>query len=330
MRSVLIVDGNYLLSKTTFSLDKNNYLYLYLEASLNKSIDNFMSWHNFDRVYIVSDSKEKSWRLRLDPKYKGTRKKDSKINWEFVNETYDLFKKNITSKVKVRVMEAPKVEGDDWISFLVHKFNQKNVSTITVTNDYDIKQLLSYSLNPKYINVISNEMHTRQLLFLPENYNVFFDKIREGYNKKDIFNPNNDMDFVKVIDKLIAKSEVVEVKPIETLMLKLIHGDKGDNIPSAHVVWKNGKPRGIGEVGAKNILQTYLDEFGSPEEIDDSLVNNLSDIILEKKKLNVYEFDNVVNNLNRNRKLADLSMDIIPLDIQELMTRAYDKSNQRV
>lgn len=330
MRSVLIVDGNYLLSKTTFSLDKNNYLYLYLEASLNKSIANFMSWHTFDRVYIVSDSKEKSWRLRLDPKYKGTRKKDSKINWEFVNETYDKFKQDIKSKVKVRVVEAPKVEGDDWIAYLIHKFNKNNVSTITITNDYDIKQLMTYSLNPKYINIISNEMHTRQLLFLPENYNIFFDAIRQGYNKKDIFTPNNDMEFVKVVDKLIAKSDVVEIKPVESLMLKLIHGDKGDNIPSAHVVWKNGKPRGIGDKGAKTILETYINEFGSPDIIDDEVIKNLSDIILEKKKLNVYEFDNVVNNLNRNRKLADLSMDAIPQDIQALMTQEYDNSNRRV
>jgi 5'-3' exonuclease len=114
MKSVLIIDGNYLLSKTTFSLNKNNYLYLYLEASLNKSIDDYMGWYNFDRIFIVSDSREKSWRLRLDKKYKGNRKKDEKINWEFVHETYMKFKDNIKSKRKVRVLRH-QLLGNDWL-----------------------------------------------------------------------------------------------------------------------------------------------------------------------------------------------------------------------
>jgi 5'-3' exonuclease len=323
MKSVLIVDGNYLLSKTTFSLNKNNYLYLYLEASLNKSIDGYMSWHNFDRIFIVSDSREKSWRLRLDKKYKGTRKKDDKINWDFVHETYLTFKDSIKAKRKVRVLEAPTVEGDDWIAFLVHKLNAKNISTVTITNDYDIKQLLKFSFTPNYINIISNEMHTRQLLFMPLNYNIFLDQITQSYNPKDIFNQNNDMEFVNLVSKLIAKSDVIEVKPIELLMMKIIQGDRGDNVPSAHVVHKDGKTRGIGEKGAIAILETYLEDFGDPQVIDDKLINDLADIILSKKKLNVYEFDNIVGNINKNIKLVDLSMETLPTDIKELMQKVY-------
>lgn len=328
MKSVLIVDGNYLLSKTTFSLSKGKpeNLYLYLEKSLNKSIEDYMNWHNFDRVFIVSDSREKSWRLRLDPKYKGTRKKDEKINWEFVHETYVKFKESIVSKRKIRVLEASTIEGDDWIAYLTHKLNAKNVSTVTVTNDYDIKQLVKFSFTPKYINIITNEMHTRQLLFMPLHYNIFLDKIRQSYNPKDIFNQNNDMDFVKMVEKLMNKSDVIEIKPIECLLLKMIQGDKGDNVPSAHVVYKEGKPRGIGEAGAKSILEMYINDFGEPTVIDEKLINDLSDIILVKKKLNVYEFDNIVNNLNRNIKIVDLSLETLPDDIIQTMQEVYTKN----
>jgi 5'-3' exonuclease len=45
-------------------------------------------------------------------------------------------------------MEAPHLEGDDWISFLTEKTNNEERSCIIVSNDYDIKQLVRYSLNP--------------------------------------------------------------------------------------------------------------------------------------------------------------------------------------
>ena len=42
--------------------------------------------------------------------------------------------------------------------------------------------------------------------------------------------------------------------------------------------------------------------------------------------LNVYEFDTIVGNINKNIKLVDLSMETLPTDIKELMQKVYDNN----
>jgi len=326
MKTVLIVDGNYILTKNVFSLAKNNALYPYLEMTLDQAIKNYQSWYHFDKIFVVSDSREKSWRKRIDDSYKGTRKKDTTIDWDFVYQTYATFKDNVSNVRNVTVLEAPTVEGDDWISYLVHENNAKGISTVTITNDYDIKQLVKFQMNPRYINVITNEMMSRQLIFLPKNYEIFLDKIRNDFDPYDIFNQNTDMNFVKMIDGLLQKCNLVEINPIECLLLKVISGDKSDNISSVHETYNNGKKRGIGDAGAKTILGLYIDEFGEPDGLSDDLIDNLSDVILEKKKLNRHEFGDIVKNIKKNISMVDLSMESIPTDIINIMKDVYDQN----
>ena len=126
----LIIDGNYILSKNTFTLHKNNLLFGALHKSLENTINSYRKWYPFANVYLVSDSKEKSWRKQLTTTYKATRKKDSDIDWNFVYTAYGEFKDSMKGLVKV--LEAPHVEGDDWISFLVTKANNEGRSTIIV------------------------------------------------------------------------------------------------------------------------------------------------------------------------------------------------------
>ena len=95
----LIVDGNYILSRLVFTLHKNNLLYGALHQSLDNAISNYKKWFPFKKVFIVSDSKEKSWRKKLNQNYKSTRKKDSDIDWEFVFTAYNEFKSNLKSNI---------------------------------------------------------------------------------------------------------------------------------------------------------------------------------------------------------------------------------------
>ncbi len=123
MRVDLVIDGNYILSKLVFTLHKHNLLFGGLHKALEVAINNYRKWYPFTNVYLVSDSKEKSWRKDYTENYKGKRKKDLDIDWNFVYATYDEFKQSIGSQMIV--LEAPKVEGDDWISYLVEKANEE-------------------------------------------------------------------------------------------------------------------------------------------------------------------------------------------------------------
>ena len=321
----LIIDGNYILSKNTFTLHKNNLLFGALHKSLEYTINNYRKWYPFANVYLVSDSKEKSWRKQLTTTYKATRKKDSDIDWNFVYGAYGEFKESMKGLIKV--LEAPHVEGDDWISYLVTKANKEGRSTIIVSNDYDIKQIVNYGLDPLFVNIMTNEMYNREKLFLPKNHQIFLNKVSK-LPSDDIFNLNDNTDFLSLMDRFISKYEVNEIDPIESLMVKIISGDISDNIGSVWSQTKNGKKRGIGSKGAQGIYDEYLLEFGEVNLSDPDLYENIADLICEKKKLSKTEIENIVENIKSNMKLIDLRLHNLPTEILEKMNIGYENRDK--
>jgi 5'-3' exonuclease len=318
----LIIDGNFLLSKNTFTLHKNNLLFGSLYKSLENSISNYRKWYPFANVYLVSDSKEKSWRKQLTQNYKATRKKDSDIDWTFVYNTYGEFKESLKGTVKV--LEAPHVEGDDWISFLVNRSNTDGRSCIIVSNDHDIKQVVGYGIEPLFINIMSNEMWNREKLFLPKNYQIFLNKISKLPND-DIFNLNDNSDFLGLLNRFISKYEIDEINPVESLIVKIISGDVSDNIGSVWSQTKGGKKRGIGAKGAKSIYDQYISEFGEVNLQDPDLYENIADLICEKKKLSKTQIDTIVENIKGNMKLIDLRLGNLPFEILSKMEEKYSQ-----
>jgi 5'-3' exonuclease len=316
----LIIDGNYILSRLVFTLHKNNLLFGALHKSLENAIGNYRKWYPFANIYLVSDSKEKSWRKKLTGNYKANRKKDSDIDWNFVYTAYGEFKESLTG---VRVLEAPHIEGDDWISFLTTKANLEGRSTIIVSNDYDIKQIVKFNLEPLWINIMSNEMYNKEKLFMPKNYQLFINKVSKLSND-DIFNLNDNSEFLKLMDRFLTKYEIFEIDSTESLIIKLISGDKSDNIGSAWSQTKNGKKRGIGEKGAKTIYDEYLKEFGEVSLTDPDLYENIADLICERKKVSKTQIESIVENLIENVKLIDLRIENIP---EEIVTKMEQKFN---
>jgi 5'-3' exonuclease len=319
----LIIDGNYILSKLVFTLHKHNLLYGGLHKALENNINTYRKWHSFTNVYLVSDSKEKSWRKGLIDTYKGTRKKDSDIDWNFVYTAYGEFKDNVQGHI--RVLEASTIEGDDWIAYLTSKSNKEARSTIIVSNDYDIKQLVNYGTRPLYINMMTNEMYNKEKLFLPKNYKTFINIVSKLPND-DIFNLNDNSEFLALLDRFISKYDIHEINPIESLITKIISGDKSDNIESVWSVVKNGKKRGIGAAGAQTIYNEYISEFGEIDLRDPDLYENIADLICEKKKLSKTQIVKIVENIEQNVRLIDLRVSNLPVEIVNKMNEVYAKN----
>lgn len=317
----LIIDGNYILSKLVFTLHKHNLLFGGLHKALEHNITGYRKWYPFANVFLVSDSKEKSWRKKIITEYKGTRKKDTDIDWNFVYTAYGEFKEEVKSTMKV--LEAPHIEGDDWISYLTEKANSEGRSVIIVSNDYDIKQMVNYSLNPLTINLMTNEMYNKEKLFLPKNYQVFLNKLSRLPND-DIFNLNDNVEFIGLLENFINKYEVHEIDPMESLIIKIISGDSSDNISSVWSVTKNGKKRGIGAAGAKTIYDEYLLEFGEVNLLDVDLHENIADLICEKKKLSKSQISPIVGNIEQNVRLIDLRICNLPEEVVSRMTKVFE------
>jgi len=319
----LILDGNYLLNKNTFTLHKNNLLFGALHKSLENTVNNYRKWYPFANVYLVSDSKEKSWRKKLTNSYKATRKKDSDIDWTFVYNAYGEFKESFKNIIKI--MEAPHIEGDDWISFLVNKANRQGRSAIIVSNDHDIKQIVGYGTEPLYINIMTNEMYNKEKLFLPKNYQIFLNKVSKLPNN-DIFNLNDNTDFLTLLDRFINKYEINEIDPVESLLIKIISGDQSDNIESVWSQVKSGRKRGIGTKGAKTIYDEYKSEFGEINLFDPDLYENIADLICEKKKISKTQIESIVERIKSNMRLIDLRIQNLPEEIVDKMENRFSEN----
>lgn len=311
----LIVDGNYLLSKNTFTLHKNNLLYGALLQSLENTFLNYRRLYSFNKVYLVSDTRGKSWRKDLYSDYKGNRKKDSDIDWEFVYNTYDEFKSRISQK-GVTILECSGLEGDDFIAYLSNETNKLGQSNFIISNDYDIKQLIKFQLEPNWINIMCNEMWNQQKLFIPKNYQIFLSKLKNNYSD-DIFQLTDDPEFVRLINQLLNSYQIQEVEPLQTLLVKVISGDTSDNILSVYRQTKNGKVRGIGDKGAESIISLYESEFGEILIDDPDLWENLADLIVEKKKGPTSDIPLVLDRIKENLQLVDLRTDRFPQQIKD-------------
>jgi len=317
----LIIDCNYVLSRLVFTLHKNNLLYGELHRALENSLSQYRTWYPFSTIYLVSDSKEKSWRKKFHDNYKSQRKKNGDIDWKFVYDTYSEFKNKVNG---VTVLECPRVEGDDWISMIVEDTNKKGHSNFIVSNDHDIKQLLNMSLDPMWINIMSNEMYNKSHVFFPKNYKMFFHNLINNKKDDDIFNLSNDDDFISLYERLINKHSFSEVDPVESLMTKVVSGDRSDNIPSVHIIKSNnGKIRGIGTKGAKDIYDFYIKEFGEVRLDDPNLVENFADLICEKKKISKTNIGDISKRIYENFKMIDLKTDNIPPNLYTEMKEIY-------
>lgn len=318
----LIIDGNYLLHRHVHTLHKNNLLFGGLEKSLEVALTNYRRWYPFSAIYFVSDTKKKSWRKRIYGDYKSKRKKPSDIDWGFVYSTYADFKATLRDR-NVKLLESDSIEGDDWVSHVVSQSNARGLSNLVVSNDYDIKQLLTYSTDPPYMNFMTNEMANRQKFFLPANHQVFLDRVREAQSQ-DVFDMNDDGEFLAYIARVKETFACVEVDPVESMLAKVISGDTSDNIRS---VWsdktRTGKTIGIGEKGAHGIIERYRAEFGEPSLSDPDLYDNIADLICESKRLSKTMIPRIASRVRENMSLISLDCAGMPEEVRNLMSSEY-------
>jgi 5'-3' exonuclease len=144
-------------------------------------------------------------------------------------------------------------------------------------------------------------------------------------DNNDIFNLNDNQDFINLLNTFMDKYEINEVDPMEVLIIKLISGDTSDNISSAWSIVKNGKKRGIADKGAKSIFDEYLVNFGEPNLNDPDLTENIADLICEKKKLSKSSMNGIKTNIESNMKLILLNTEYMPEEIVQKMTEVYER-----
>jgi 5'-3' exonuclease len=318
----LIIDGNYILSKAAFIAQKNKILYSELETILVKEIKTLSQLFSFNNIYFISDDKN-NWRKKFYTEYKAKRSKDSDIDWVFVYETYENFKQNIINMKSIKQIQINNAEGDDVISYIVKTSNEKGYSNLIISVDGDLYQLIDYDINKEYINIMFGNKQSDNRVYLPENYKVFFDYIDTNSKESSLFDMrDDDEDFATFLKSILRRGQIVEKNKEEELFIKIVSGDKGDNITSIYEsMTTTGKPRGIGADGAKSVYSLYKEIY--PEDINflaPEIIDRLTDVICSIKKVEPDNVNGVKKNMDvkikRNLKLIVLNDFYTPSEIK--------------
>ena len=327
----IIFDTNFLLHKNVQWLHKINRLYGDLYLALETNVERLVALNKWDNVFIVSDSKKKSWRQQdLDDEYKGTRTKNQDIDWKFVYETYNDFKNEIGQKYTV--LERDHIEGDDWITALVYKYNKKGIGNFIVSSDQDLLQLLHFKLNKdkSYINIQSNDKISNEKIFVPVGYELWMDEYSKNRNS-DVFNLDNSYYDLNFFQSCLNKFEIIEVDNNESLFKKLVMGDKGDNVPCPYkTLTKTGKERGIGKAGADKIWNHFSENYDvifdtGSDEFTEAIVESIQAV--NKVDLSESRFNQVKNNIKSNIKLMELHYKHYP---EWVLNEIIDEMNEKI
>lgn len=312
----LIIDGNYLLRKSVHILHKNKILTSELYNVIERDYHTLTKIYPFDKIYFISDS-FKNWRKQFFEEYKGTRKKDDNIDWDFVFNEYSKLKEFLQTKKNCVQYQIENLEGDDLIAYVMKTLNDKGQSNFLMSNDSDLLQLINYDLDKRYINLMYNYKMTDDRVFIPEHYEIFMKHIKDTY-VDDMFDDCNETEFLSFIDTFVRTRKTSLINSELELFMKIM-GHNKDNIKS---VYMKGD-RGIGKSGILKIYTTYKETH--PEPIDfnsDIFRNRLLDHIKLYKRLKDKSMDDQMNErLTRNLTLVKLDETSMPDHLYKIMKK---------
>lgn len=324
----IIFDGNYLFYKTMFVVKASTKLNKgerFLSDEKHRQIliqkistDMAYAIRQFgkpDRIIFTID--HMSWRKDVEIEendgYKSGRVKDDSTDWDAFYKCMNDFAKIIENK-GVIVSRIERAEGDDLMYFWSQLFMNKNQNSIIVTGDKDMHQIVRATKNN--YTVIFDNNSTRRTIYAAHGLQKWLNEEDEV----DIFSSETYMNTSKdLIENALKKIKIQELNPIDFILIKILVGDDGDDVPSLFV-WPTKKGDKFNRITPKR-AQVILDHMKS--SIDETLsikniINYPSQLIEGIRKVSkVKDIDQekIINRLKRNIILVYLHKETIPKDI---------------
>jgi 5'-3' exonuclease len=237
-----------------------------------------------------------SWRKKFYPAYKAHRKakrdKEKDIfDWtEFFKVTDELLR-ILEVTTKIRILRSNGAEGDDSIFVLSEHLSKKNINSIIVSSDKDIKQVLRQRhvqmydpIKKEYIVDYDTKSLLHHVILGDSGDNI--PSIKEG--------TEYDAAFLKHL-----KTSGIHLSNVEDVEKLEVFGEVLGNY-TGKLVYKKAR---FGTVGAQKIVDA----------------SNIREVLRENK---LY-----LKNFRRNRKLIDMRK--IPYDIKQDIIRVFDEHEER-
>ena len=274
-------------------------------------------------VILVKDSR--SWRKDLEverAKYKGSRIKDSKVDWgsffDLIEEFGEFLQLNgyIYSK-------ASGAEGDDLLWYWEKKLREAGSNVVIYTGDKDMHQLVSSTADKWTICWNSNSKNNK--IVAAKGWEANYLNAEEEVSIFDVsFDTESPKDRMK---KLLGSTVLEEVDPHKLIFEKILTGDDKDDVPSvwayektpgklfkltaskAVAIYNHFKASGWGD---KNIADIW-DSVEFRQWISGFILRSMNSID------NASNRELAIKNYDENAKLVWLSEKVIPVQVIENM-----------
>lgn len=335
-RYTLIIDGNYFLFKTLYVMPRTS-------GELLKSDEDaevFMRKLATDFSYqlrlldgfignVVWTVDSKSWRKDFYPQaeYKATRTQDGSLNWDNFKKVSEGFKEILESKGVV-VSRVDGAEGDDLMFAWNTECLAKEQSTIVLTGDRDMLQLVGKNPNNDAHCILYSPAHKKA--HVPIGFTNWKDEEPSG-DFFDVLKSSTGMASTakRMIDLLEKKKgiAVIETDPELVRFTKILTGDAGDNVDSAYWYTKtlaNGSTRTyrITDNKASEIVDEFKKKHGTLNPMflySAEHIRDLAQITVRVMNAKHMGLEQIIGNLNINVNLMVLSSKTIPEGILDEM-----------
>ena len=307
----IVFDMNYIANRTAFAIspseiflstkeDRDDLRQAVLQ-SINFVIKKYARVTNF---VFCFDSIEKSWRFGLDrgDDYKSNRKTstprfDRQGFVKFIHE----FKQFLIDN-DYCVLSYPHAEGDDLIYVSSNLIYKSGESVVICTADSDMKQLVKF--NGQCFIAMFNMDSSKMMHYIDQRT-----------KKKEISTID---DFLGISDNVIEDSNAMVIEqrsekiiPEKALFVKVLSGDKSDNIPSVYRYQKGKSEVSFTDLRASKVFEKHYEEKITNGEMSIEDVFEDSDlpkhIIDEVQKSPDYDdSDKIHRNIDINRRYIEL------------------------
>ena len=319
----------YLASAKGHTYDNNDEC-LDLVRNVHSSLESVINQYgnSVHSVHYVFDSKP-NWRTEYlrtisgNVEYKQNRK-ESSFNHENFIKTISLYQHVLMNDTDLFVHKYDMLESDDIISYLADHYFDCGASTIIISSDSDFKQKLKcvdgkviamYDIDSKkqthYVKRIAQTDGAEEILV-------------EDFDIDSLYNADVESNLLYVHESIQSNKE--EIDPHKSFFIKVLSGDKSDNVPS---VYTNQSGVSFGKQRAENLYET-IKEHKTIEDLvddDDYKIFIASEIIAMCKEKNIGVLQSIVDNIYRNLLLICLNskyqIDNLEGDIKDALVSGY-------
>ena len=251
----LLIDFSNIASKALYVARKNSKskvfpssqrdketLIIQLHNAICYEINNFKQILKY--VFICCDAKT-TFRNKIYPDYKRTRKekRDTLEDIDF-NAYYKLLDEYIEYLKTIEfltVVKYDELEADDLIAHIANDYYQKNISSIIISSDKDLHQLLQYDKETDTFIICYNNLHNKRSFTVTKHLLPSFTSernvITNNIDVNTILEMMNDThhidDLMDYINALVDELKITIKVEIPNIVIidKLFYGDTSDNIP---------------------------------------------------------------------------------------------------